>query len=85
MLSRALILVTALAGVSLGAAGCGDDDPASPGNRAPSIASLSADASSVEPAGIATITCAASDPDQDELTYAWTASAGDIIGTGPTA
>jgi hypothetical protein len=51
-------------------------------NRAPTITSLVTDADWILPSGSIQVTCAASDPDDDELTYEWTASAGDISGTG---
>jgi len=51
-------------------------------NRAPSITDLVADAGWTLPSGTAQLTCTASDPDEDELSYEWTASAGDISGTG---
>ena len=51
-------------------------------NRAPTITSLAADASWTLPSGTVQLTCTASDPDEDELTYEWTAGAGDVSGTG---
>jgi hypothetical protein len=51
-------------------------------NRAPTISSLAADADWTLPSGTLQVTCTASDPDGDELTYEWTASAGDISGAG---
>jgi hypothetical protein len=47
--------------------------------HAPEIESLTADPASVEPGGISTITCAATDKDGDTLTYTFTAEEG-IIG-----
>jgi hypothetical protein len=51
-------------------------------NSAPTISSLAADADWTLPSGTLQMTCTASDPDGDELTYEWTASAGDISGAG---
>jgi len=51
-------------------------------NRPPTITSLVADAAWTLPSGSIQVTCTASDPDGDELTYEWTASGGDISGTG---
>jgi hypothetical protein len=51
-------------------------------NESPAITSLVADVDWTLPSGTLQMTCTASDPDGDELTYEWTASAGDISGTG---
>jgi hypothetical protein len=51
-------------------------------NNPPIIASLTADAGWTMPSGNLQVTCSASDPDEDELTYDWSASGGDISGTG---
>lgn len=51
-------------------------------NRAPIISSLVADADWTLPSGALQLTCTASDPDGDDLNYEWTASGGDISGTG---
>jgi hypothetical protein len=51
-------------------------------NNAPTIAGLIADADWTTPAGSLRVTCTASDPDGDEMTYEWSAAAGDISGTG---
>jgi len=51
-------------------------------NNAPTIASLTADTDWTLPSGSLQLTCTASDPDEDELTYEWTATAGSISGTG---
>jgi hypothetical protein len=51
-------------------------------NSAPTISSLAADTDWTLPSGTLQVTCTASDPDGDELSYEWTASAGDISGTG---
>jgi len=54
-------------------------------NRAPTITDLVADADWTLPSGTVQLTCTASDPDGDELTYEWTADAGDISDTGAPA
>ena len=51
-------------------------------NNPPTITSLVANASWTTPSGTIQVTCAASDPDRDELSYEWTAGGGDISGTG---
>jgi hypothetical protein len=51
-------------------------------NNAPTITSLIADMDWTTPAGSLRVTCTASDPDGDEMTYEWSAAAGDISGTG---
>jgi len=51
-------------------------------NNPLTIASLTADAEWTTPSGSVRVTCTASDPDGDELSYEWTATAGDISGTG---
>lgn len=51
-------------------------------NHPPVISSLTADPSSVVVAETSTLTCVASDPDGDNLTYTWDATAGLITGTG---
>lgn len=56
-------------------------------NRPPAISSITPSATQVKPGDTATITCLASDPDNDQLTYAWKTSVGggDISGTDITA
>jgi hypothetical protein len=51
-------------------------------NRRPIIASLEAEAGWSAPLGSLQVTCNASDPDGDELSYEWSASGGSITGTG---
>jgi hypothetical protein len=51
-------------------------------NDPPTIASVTVDAEWTTPSGSVQITCTASDTDGDALTYAWSASGGDISGTG---
>ena len=51
-------------------------------NQPPTISSLVADADWTIPSGTIQLTCTASDPDEDEVTYEWTATKGGISGTG---
>jgi len=51
-------------------------------NEPPTISSLIADADWTTPSGTIQVTCTASDPDGDGLSYEWSASGGSIIGTG---
>lgn len=51
-------------------------------NHPPTITSLIADADWVTPLSSCRIECNAEDPDGDELSYEWSASGGDISGTG---
>jgi hypothetical protein len=53
-------------------------------NRAPTISSLVADADWTLPLGSIQVTCEATDPDDDELSYEWSATGGNISGTGAT-
>lgn len=51
-------------------------------NASPAINNLTADADWTLPLGSLNVTCAASDPDGDELSYEWSSDGGDISGTG---
>lgn len=52
------------------------------GNRNPVIQSLAANPPAVDVGSSATITVTATDPDNQPLSYRWSASTGDIIGEG---
>ena len=51
-------------------------------NEPPEISSLAAGADWSTPLGTIQVTCTASDPDGDELSYEWSTTGGDISGTG---
>ncbi|MCJ7790837.1 MAG: PKD domain-containing protein, partial [Dehalococcoidia bacterium] len=51
-------------------------------NNPPTISSLVANADWTLPSGNLQVTCNATDPDGDELSYEWTATGGNITGTG---
>jgi hypothetical protein len=51
-------------------------------NTSPAINSLTADADWTFPSGSLNVTCNASDPDGDELSYEWSTDGGDISGMG---
>jgi len=52
-------------------------------NHRPAITSLEAEADWTAPSSSLQVTCNASDRDGDELSYNWSASGGNITGTGP--
>jgi hypothetical protein len=54
-------------------------------NRLPIITGLGAEAEWVAPLGGLQMTCTASDPDGDGLSYEWITTGGDISGTGAAA
>ena len=54
------------------------------GNQPPRIISLGAQPNSAIPSGSCEITCHAVDPDEDELSYSWSAEGGEITGEGAT-
>jgi chitinase len=53
-----------------------------PANHQPIIASLEIEAEWAVPSGSLQVTCNATDPDGDELSYEWSTSGGNITGTG---
>jgi len=55
------------------------------GNRRPVITSLEAEVEWTAPLGSIQVTCNASDFDDDELSYEWSTTGGNITGTGPEA
>ncbi|MFC1979752.1 Ig-like domain-containing protein [Chloroflexota bacterium] len=54
----------------------------SPGNQPPVVISLTAKPPKVNPEETSTITCLATDPDGDSLSYGWSATGGTISGSG---
>ncbi len=52
-------------------------------SKPPKINSLVADADWTTPSGSLQVTCNASAPDDDELSYEWSTTGGNITGTGP--
>jgi hypothetical protein len=54
-------------------------------NRRPTITSLIAEAEWIAPLDSLQVMCTASDPDDDELSYEWITTGGDISGTGTVA
>jgi len=77
-LNKGITIFTVLAIAVFLVAGCASV------NHPPSITSLKAERDIVTSSGSCQIECIASDPDGDRLTYAWSASGGNISGTGPT-
>ena len=52
-------------------------------SQRPVITSLEAEAEWIAPLGSLQVTCNASDPDGDDLSYEWSTTGGNITGTGP--
>jgi hypothetical protein len=52
-------------------------------NKPPKITNLMASADWTTPSSSVNVMCNATDPDGDELSYTWSASGGNITGTGP--
>jgi hypothetical protein len=73
-------MVITVAAVLLTASSC-----TTSANRRPTIASLEAEAEWTALSGSIQVTCSASDPDGDTLSYDWITTGGDISGTGAVA
>jgi formylglycine-generating enzyme len=72
-----LVVVTALAG-------CGSDKRLVKFVNTPPSATLTADPDTLSLADTSTVTCLVHDPDQNVITFRWTATAGRFINRGPT-
>jgi len=68
-----------------GTASCATDIRVDPRPNRPPTASLSVERSPILPGEHTGITCTGTDPDGDPLTYSYSASGGQITGTGPNA
>ena len=68
-----------------GTASCATDIKVEPRPNRPPTASLSVERSPILPGEHTGITCTGSDPDGDPLTYSYSASGGQVTGTGPNA
>ncbi|MCD6568111.1 MAG: hypothetical protein J7K94_05190 [Dehalococcoidia bacterium] len=75
-LNKWIIGLAILVSIIFVAAGC------APANHQPTITSIKAVPEAVYPSGSCQIECAASDDDDDELSYEWSASKGHIDGDG---
>ena len=81
---RLVLVLTILAVAALFSNACGKEQekqiPVE--NQTPVISSVSGDPASVAPGESSTITCVASDPDGDSLSYDWSTTGGSLSGTG---
>jgi hypothetical protein len=60
-----------------------DEGSGGGGNRNPAVRSLTADPIAIPTGGLTSITVTADDPDNQPLTYHWSATSGDFLGDGP--
>jgi hypothetical protein len=72
------MVVVLIAVITVAGAACSSEEP----NQLPSMTSLVADPASLAPGDGSTVTCVASDPDGDALSYDWTCNGGAISGMG---
>ena len=84
------IVLTVLVTVAMLGSGCAappapPPPPAPEANQAPVISSVTAKPATVLYGDSVALTCIASDPEDDAITYAWSASEGTITGTGKEA
>lgn len=61
-----------------------DEGGGKAGNRPPIITAMTASPPEVLVGNTSVVAVTATDPDNDPLTYSWSASTGDIIGEGPS-
>lgn len=81
--NKIILAVLILSMIALIFSGCGGGGTTPSTNHLPTITSLTANPQSpIEINQNTIITCSASDPDGDSLTYAWTKTGGEITGTG---
>lgn len=83
----AIVVVLAVVAINAGwlgaLSGGGDGPPAEDElNTAPEILSITPATDRITPLAVTAISCEATDPDGDELTYTWSASGGEIVGDG---
>ena len=81
-MKKLIVLLLAMVLTGLVFWSCSDDSTTEPKNSAPVISSLTANPSTVQAGGNATINCVATDADGDALTYTWDTTGGPIIGSG---
>lgn len=80
--SNYLFIILLILATGLFWAGCGgddDDNPASSGNHAPVITSMTAEPDTMAAGETITITAVAEDSDGDSLSYSWEADAGWLV------
>jgi len=82
--NKIILTVLILSIIVLPFSGCNGGGTIPTINHSPTIISLTADSSSININQSDTITCLATDQNNDPLTYTWTKSGGTITGTGST-
>jgi hypothetical protein len=58
-------------------------EPQLPANNPPQIASITSSTERIVPGATVLLSCSATDPDADTLSYSWSASDGAVVGEGP--
>ncbi len=80
---RLVLVLTILGMATLFSSACGEEPEIQiPVNQGPVILSISGNPASVTPGDSSIITCVASDPDGDSLSYNWSTTGGSLSGTG---
>ncbi|MEA3431961.1 MAG: PKD domain-containing protein, partial [candidate division WOR-3 bacterium] len=78
-------VILAIVAMVIVSSACGPStQPPPSGNQPPVISSLTAAETDVYPLSTVAIQCAASDPDGDPISYAWSTTGGSLTGTGST-